>query len=85
LRPPWYSKAEARGVKPGSIESEIRSLLGRMLPEKTESVIGQLLSIDPVQYVWLRKKSTGNAIKAVGLGASCAYARVASGWPKHPK
>lgn len=53
----WYSKAEERGAKAGSIESEIRSLLGRMPPEKRESVIGQLLSIDPVQYAWLRKKS----------------------------
>ncbi len=53
----WYTKAEERGAKPGSIESEIRSLLGRMPPEKRESVMGQLLSIDPVQYAWLRKKS----------------------------
>lgn len=53
----WYSKAEERGAKAGSIESEIRSLLGRMPPEKRESVIGQLLSIDPVQYAWLRKRS----------------------------
>jgi len=52
----WYSKAEERGAKPGSIESEIRSLLGRMPHEKRDSVIGQLLSIDPVQYSWLRKK-----------------------------
>ncbi|RRV69578.1 hypothetical protein EGI99_05895 [Stutzerimonas stutzeri] len=52
----WYSKAEERGAKSGSIESEIRSLLGRMPPEKRESVVGQLLSIDPVQYAWLRKK-----------------------------
>lgn len=54
----WYSKAEERGAKAGSIESEIRSLLGRMQPEKRESVIGQLLSIDPVQYAWLRKKAS---------------------------
>lgn len=53
----WYSKAEERGAKAGSIESEIRSLLGRMPPEKRESVIGQLLSIDPAQYAWLRKKT----------------------------
>lgn len=53
----WYSKAEERGAKAGSIESEIRSLLGRMPPEKRESVISQLLSIDPVQYAWLRKKT----------------------------
>ena len=52
----WYSKAEERGAKPGSIESEIRSLLGRMPLEKRDSVIGQLLSIDPVQYAWLRQK-----------------------------
>ncbi|TRO19157.1 hypothetical protein EQ826_24205 [Ectopseudomonas mendocina] len=55
----WYSKAEERGAKPGSIESEIWSLLGRMPLEKRDSVIGQLLSIDPVQYAWLRKKSAG--------------------------
>ncbi|OQR35350.1 hypothetical protein BWR15_15575 [Pseudomonas sp. T] len=53
----WYSKAEERGAKAGSIESEIRSLLGRMPSEKRESAINQLLSIDPVQYAWLRKKS----------------------------
>jgi len=53
----WYTKAEERGAKPGSIESEIRSLLGRMPPEKRESVMGQLLSIDSVRYAWLRKKS----------------------------
>ncbi len=52
----WYSKAEERGAKPGNIESDIRSLLGRMPPEKRDSVISQLLSIDPVQYAWLRKK-----------------------------
>lgn len=52
----WYSKAEERGAKPGSIESDIRSLLGRMPPEKRDSVISQLLSIDPVQYAWLRMK-----------------------------
>lgn len=52
----WYSKAEERGAKPGNIESDIRSLLGRMPPEKRDSVISQLLSIDPVQYAWLRMK-----------------------------
>ena len=57
----WYSKAEERGAKPGSIESEIRSLLGRMPPEQREFVVGQLLSIDPVQYAWLRKKSAYKA------------------------
>lgn len=53
----WYSKAEELGAKAGSIESEIQSLLGRMPPEKRDSVISQLLSIDPVQYAWLRNKS----------------------------
>jgi tetratricopeptide (TPR) repeat protein len=52
----WYSKAEERGAKAGSIESEIRSLLGRMPPENRDSVISQLLNIDPVQYAWLSKK-----------------------------
>ncbi len=52
----WYSKAEERGAKPGSIESEIGSLLGRMSSEKRDSVISQLLSIDSVRYAWLHKK-----------------------------
>jgi tetratricopeptide (TPR) repeat protein len=64
----WYSKAEERGAKPGSIESEIRSLLGRMPPEKRDSVIGQLLSIDPAQYAWLRKKPAAKDRRRGGLG-----------------
>ena len=52
----WYSKAEERGAKPGSIELEIGSLLGRMSSEKRDSVISQLLSVDSVRYAWLHKK-----------------------------
>ena len=52
----WYSKAEERGATAGSIESDIRSLLGRMPPESRDPVIGQLLSIYPIQYVLLHKK-----------------------------
>lgn len=60
----WYSKAEEQGAKAGSIELEIRSLLGRMPPEKRNSVISQLLSIDPVQYAWLRKMQRAkNAVR----------------------
>jgi hypothetical protein len=52
----WYSKAEERVAKPGSIESEIGSLMGRMSFEKRDSVISQLQSIDSVRYAWLHKK-----------------------------
>jgi len=53
----WYRKAEARGAPPGSIDSELRSLITRMAPEKREEVTRQLLGIDPVRYAWLRKKT----------------------------
>lgn len=49
MRHEWYSKGEERGAKAGSIEAEILSLLGRMPPENRDPVIGQLLSIYPVQ------------------------------------
>lgn len=52
----WYLKAQARGAKPGSIEAEIGSLIGRMPREKLDSAINQLLRIDPHQYAWLRKR-----------------------------
>ncbi|MNG28547.1 hypothetical protein D3C84_1138240 [compost metagenome] len=55
----WYRKAEARGAKPDSIESELRSVLARMSAEKREEAIIELLRIDPVGYGWLRKKSAG--------------------------
>jgi hypothetical protein len=53
----WYRKAEARGAPPDSIDSELRSLITRMAPEKREEVTRQLLGIDPVRYAWLRKKA----------------------------
>lgn len=52
----WYCKAEERGAKPDSIESDLRSVLARMSAEKREEAISELLRIDPAGYGWLRKK-----------------------------
>lgn len=53
----WYRKAEDRGASADNIDSELRSLIARMTPEKREEVIVQLLRIDSARYGWLRRKT----------------------------
>jgi len=53
----WYRKAEERGASVDNIDSELRSLIARMSPEKREEVIVQLLKIDSTRYGWLRRKA----------------------------
>lgn len=52
----WYVKAEERGARTDSIESEIRSILRRMPLESRKEAISQLMSIDPLEYAWLSKE-----------------------------
>lgn len=54
----WYGKAEVRGASRDSIEADVRSLLTRMTAERRDSVVAELLRIDPAQYRWLRKLRT---------------------------
>jgi hypothetical protein len=49
----WYRKAEERGAPTDDIQSELRSSLARMTPEKRDGTIKQLVQIDPYHYRWL--------------------------------
>lgn len=49
----WYRKAEERGAPADGIESELRSLLARMVSEKREEIVAKLVRIDPGRYRWL--------------------------------
>ena len=51
----WYAKAEERGAKADSIESDIRSILRGMPFENRKKIISELLHIDSAEYAWLRK------------------------------
>lgn len=57
----WYRKAEERGASVDNIDSELRSLIARMSPEKREEVVAQLLRIDSTRYSWLRRKAADKA------------------------
>ena len=54
----WYRKAQLLGARPDSIESELRSVLARMTPERREHISAHLLRLDAVQYAWLQRPAT---------------------------
>ena len=51
----WYRKAERLGARADNIESDLRSVLARMSPDQRKQIVDKLLTLDSVQYAWLRR------------------------------
>ena len=57
----WYARAEERGAKRQSIDSELRSIFQRASKEQKEQLRAFLLADDPVRYRWVDGKKSRSA------------------------
>ncbi len=57
----WYTKAEQRGAKRQSIDSELRSIFQRASKEQKEQLRAFLLADDPARYRWVDGKASRSA------------------------
>src|SRR5690606_16655861 len=57
----WYTKAEQRGAKRQSIDSELRSIFQRASKEQKEQLKAFLLADDPARYRWVDGKASRSA------------------------